>query len=100
MIILKRYRLLERLIGLGPFGGKGDMVSRTAYLLVNSSLVAMELAFIILNIHDGIERAVSAFAPLFAAITTLACYIHLFINRRSYHSLLNEMQKIVNESEY
>lgn len=91
---------MEELIGLDQFGGKEDIILRAAYLFISSSLVAMELAFIILNIHEGIERAMSALAPLFAAITTLACYIHLLINRRSYHSLLNEMQKIVNESAY
>lgn len=98
MIIFEKYKLLERLIGLRPFGGWESTFVRTIYLAAFISINIMELMFIIWNIDDGVEVAAPALAPLAGAFTALACYGHLLINLDRYRSLLNELQDIVNNS--
>lgn len=96
MIILERYRLLERLAGLDPLGGRISLIVRIIHLVTFISISAMESIFIILNIHDGIDRAAPALAPLCGIIPGMAYLAHLLMNRERYYSVLNEMQEIVN----
>lgn len=98
MIILQKYRLLERLIGLDAHVGWERIFVRIVYLVSFISFNLMELIFIILNIHDGIDQAIPALAPISGAFPLLACYGHLLINRDRYYYLMNEMQDIVNGS--
>lgn len=98
MKIFEEYRLLERLIGLNARGGRESIFVRIICLISIILMAAMELAFFILNIHDGIDRAMPALASLCGSLPTLACYGHLLINRQRYHSLFNQMENIVTES--
>lgn len=98
MIVFEKYRLMERLIGLDPIGGRGRIFLRFINLVPITLFNLMELAFIISNINHDIHQVISALAPLFGAIPPMASYIHLLINRHRYHSLLNDLQDIVNKS--
>lgn len=98
MIVLEKYRLMERLIGLDPLGGRGQVFLRFIHSVPITLFNLMELAFIISNIADGVDQVIYAVAPLFGAIPPMACYIHLLINRHRYHSILNDLEDIVNKS--
>lgn len=98
MLILKKYRLLERLLGFHPPGGRINICLRIIHLISYISFAWMELSFIILNIRDGIDKVASALAPFCGILPAIACCVHLLIYRERYHCLLNEMQDIVNGS--
>lgn len=98
MIILKQYRLMERIIGLDSLGGRESVFVRIIYLVFLISISVMESTLIVSNIRDSIERAAPAVVPLCGGIASLSCYIHLLVNRHSYYALLNKMQQIVDTS--
>lgn len=100
MIVLEKYRMFEKLLGLHPLGGRKHIYVRISYFVTFISFNLMELTFIILNIHEGIEKVASALSPIFVVPSSVACYAHFLINRDRYNSLLNEMQDIVDESKY
>lgn len=98
MIVFGRYRLMEKLIGLNPIGGRENGFLRIVHLFFIVSFDLMESIFIILNIDDGIDQVAPGLAPLFGTIPPMVSYVHLLINRGRYYSLMNDLQDIVNES--
>lgn len=99
MIILAKYRKwLEKLIGLDRLGGLGSILLQNVYLITFMSFVSNEMAYFILNIHGGIDRAMSVVPGFFGVLPNMLIYIFLLINRKRYYGLLDEMQDLVNES--
>lgn len=98
MIILEKYRLLEKSLGLDPLGGPRNVLLRTVILTVFFSFNSMELVFIISNIRGDIEETASALAPICGVGPAMATYALLLIFRERYYSLMNGMQDIVGES--
>lgn len=99
MIILEKYRKwLEKLIGLDRRGGLGSILLQNVYLMTLISFVSNEMAYFILNIHGGLDRAMSVVPAFFGVLPNMSIYIFLLINRKRYYALLDEMQNIVNES--
>lgn len=100
MIIFEKYRLMEKLIGLDPLGGRRNTVIRIVYSVAFTSFILMEIFAINLNIHDGLDRVALVVTSLFGAIPMMISYGHLLISRDHYHSISSEMQDIVNGSGY
>lgn len=98
MIILEKYRLLEKFIGLSPDGRIENIISQTIFVHTLISFNLMELIFIIVNSQYGFEKAATALSPICGVIPAMADYIFLLFNRKQYYSLLREMQDIVNDS--
>lgn len=99
MIILGVYRrFLQRLVGLDPRGGCENIYRRFIYSILLISFVSNQIAFFILNIADGFDRAVPALPSIGGVIPAAASYLYLLINSEKYYSLLDEMECIVNES--
>lgn len=98
MMILQRYKFLEKLVGLNPSGGVENIVLRVIYIVTLLSFQLMELIYVIVNIRYGIDKAASAMAPLTGVFPAPANYIYLVFSRAHYYSLLKELQGIVNES--
>lgn len=98
MIIFEKYQLLQKLIGLHPNGGYESIIVRITYLFVFMSFCAMEVIIFILNVRDGINRALNAICALSGVVPPMTSYGHLLINRERYYSVLRKMQEIVNES--
>lgn len=98
MIILEKYKWLQKSLGLDPLGGIENILVRILYLVTLISFNSTELIFIILNIRDGIEQAAPALAPIGALVSVMISYGYLLINRKVYYFLLHELQEIVNES--
>lgn len=98
MIILEKYRLLQKLIGLHEGGGRERILIRILYSVVLISFNSIEVIYIILNARDGIEQAVSGLCAIGGIIPALASYAYLLVNRKRYYSVLDEMQQIVDES--
>lgn len=98
MIILEKYQLFEKLLGLRPLGGRKNIFLRIAYSVTFTTFFLMELIFFILNIRDGISQAAVALAPICGVPPGIASYAQLLIARKRYLSILSEFQGIVNES--
>lgn len=98
MIILEKYKLLEKLIGLNPSGRIENIILRTVYLVILMTFNLMELIYIVVHFREGIDRAAPALAPFSGVFPALANYIYLVMDRQRYYSLLTEMQDFVNES--
>lgn len=98
MIILEKYKLLEKLVGLNPFGRIENVILRTIYLVTLITFNLMELIYIVVHFREGIDRTAPALTPFTGIFPALANYIYLVMNRKRYYSLLAEMQDFVNES--
>lgn len=98
MIILEKYKFLEKLVGMNPVGRIGNIILRTIYLDTLISFNLMETIFIILNIRDSFEQAATALSPLCGVLPAMANYMYLLINREEYFSLSKELQDVVSES--
>lgn len=98
MIILAKYKFLQKLIGLDPLGGFENIVLRFIYWFLLFSTAMLISIFFFLNIHDDIHRAWGALTALIAFTTVVTTYSHLLIYRHRFYSLLDELQDIVNES--
>lgn len=99
MIILEKYKLLQKLVGLNSDGGCEKKILQILYLVTLNSFLLIELIFIILNIRNGIDQAAAGLAPMCGVLPAILSYEYLLINRERYYSLLMGMQVIVNESE-
>lgn len=98
MIILAKYKLLQKLIGLDPLGALENIVVRITYWLLLFSTAGLISIFFIVNIHDDIHRAWGALTAIIAFTTVVTTYSHLLIYRDRFYSLLDDLQDIVNES--
>lgn len=98
MIVLEKFILLERFLGLYSRGGPENILVRIVYLVTFILFNSMELVFFVLNIPNGIVKAAPALTALCGVVPAMACYGQLLIVRERYYSLMNEMQNTVNES--
>lgn len=98
MIIFGKYKFLLRMSGLDPQGGRKNIVPRiiflVAFILFNSSV----LVLLIFKFQRDINQALNILPILLSSGSLFATYFHLLINRAQFHSFLNEMQDIVQES--
>lgn len=97
MIILEKYQLLEKLVGLKPFGGRESIVLPIIYVVTFISFNLMQLIFITVNIQEHVVQALTALGIFFGVMPAMLTHMYLLINRTRYYSLLNEMQDVVNE---
>lgn len=98
MIILEKYQLLQKLVGLDSHGGCGASLVQIFYLFIFISFIVMELIVFILNIRGGMSLALNAMCALFGVLPPMASYGHLLIIRERYFYVLRDMQDIVNGS--
>lgn len=98
MIVLSEYKLLQKLMGLNPRGGHGNLAIRFFYLVAALSGVVAFTIFFVLNVHKDIYRAASGLPPIIAFILFMTNYMHLLIRRKRFYSLIDKLQKIVDGS--
>lgn len=98
MIVLEKYKLLQKAIGLNPDGGHGNTAVRVLISVLFLFLNLFVLIYFFLNIHDNIDRALSVLPALCGGISIMAVYWHLLIRRERFYSLLCDLQDIVNGS--
>lgn len=98
MIVLEKYKWLQKAIGMNPLGGRNNILLRILFSLLFVSFNLMVSIFFILNIHDGIQKTFSILPAICGVMSALLTYWHLLINRKQFYSILFELQKIVNES--
>lgn len=95
MNILRKYQLLETLIGLNPIGGRAKTSVQIFYSVVFILLFSTEVTYFFVNIHIGIGRAAAVLPPIGGVIPEIATYAYLMINRERYYSLIKGMRDIV-----
>lgn len=98
MIILEKYRFLEKFVGLNPLGGRKSIVLQFIHLFIFILFNLMETIVFILNMRVNLNLASNAMCALCGVLPPMATYGHLLINRERYYSVLREMQDIVNRS--
>lgn len=98
MIVLSEFKLLHKLMGLNPLGGRGNLAIRFFYFVVGLSGVVAFTIFFVLNVHKDIFRAAAALPSVTGFILFMTNYMHLLIRRKRFYSLIDELQKIVNRS--
>lgn len=98
MITLVKFKILLKVIGLNPLGGRENIILRILYCFMLFSFNFMCFMCFIVNIDDNANLAWAALTSLFAFVSLLAVYLHLLISRGSFHLLLDDLQDIVNES--
>lgn len=98
IVILGKYQLLQRILGLNPYGGFENILLRIVYSVVLVSGISLLLIFLVLNFHDDANLALTTMPPIFGFGAVVPVYFHLILNRERINSLLDELQDIVNES--
>lgn len=98
MIILEKFQLFQKIVGLDPHGGLISSIVKMIYLFVFIPFIVMELIVFISNVRGGMGLALNAMSALCGVLPPMLSYGHLLINRKRYFSVLREMQSIVNES--
>lgn len=101
MIVLEKYKLVEKLVGFNPHGGVENTILRIVYMVTFISFNIMELIFVILNVQNGFDRLVmvTAICAFCGVVPVMFSYAHLWINLKRYYALLDDLQQIINESE-
>lgn len=98
MEVLEDYKFIQKLMGLNPIGGLENIILRVIYsiLLLSSDLLIS--IFFISKIYDDIYRALAALPAIFGFTLLMTTNWYLLITRKRFHSLLDELQDIFNES--
>lgn len=98
MILLEKYKLILKLIGLDPFGGRWNIIVRFIHWLIMTPFYLMMGIFVIVNIRDDISKALTVM-PLILIVTSLmVMFSHLVSLRCKMYSLMDELRDIVIES--
>lgn len=98
MIVLEEFKLLQKLMGLGPQGGFENIIVRFIFWIVIFSCDVSFSIYLILNVRDDTYRALAVLPGIFGFAMNLMTYSHLVLCRNRFGSLLEELQGIVNES--
>lgn len=98
MIVLEKYKLILKSIGLNPRAGHENIVVRFLQWIKTIPFYLMMLFFFNFNVLDDIYRALTAM-PLILVVSTLIPILwHLVTFREKLYSLMDDLQDIVNES--
>lgn len=98
MIVLAKYKLLQKLMGLDPRGGLENVILRFLYFFVFILCLLSLLIFLFSKAYDDIYRLWAVLLPIMATTSLMASYLYLVIYRGRFYSLLDDLQDIVNES--
>lgn len=98
MIVLEKYKLIQKLMGLDPQGGFEKFILRFIFSIVFILCFSTITIYFISNIHDDVYRVWAVLTSDFPTVSLMSSYFHLMIYRGRYQSLLNDLQDIVNES--
>lgn len=98
IVILGKYQMLQKIMGLNPYGGFQNILLRIVHSVILVTGIALSLVFLVLNFHDDVNLALSTLPPIFGFGVVVPVYFHLILNRERINSLLDELQDIVNES--
>lgn len=98
IVILQKYQILLKILGLDPRGGRMNIYKRIYFLILSTSIVLLPMNSLITNIQVDIKVALASIPPIFGLGVVMPLYIHLVMNRKRIHSLLDELQDIVTES--
>lgn len=99
MAVLREYKLLQKLVGLNPLGGRENIYFRVFHLFVLCSFDLLALIDFIRKTHGDIDQALAALPTIFGMTLLIANYLHLLVCRERINSLLDDLQNIVIESE-
>lgn len=98
MIVLAKYKLLQKLIGLAPLHGLVNVILRSMYLTKFTSLIFLTSVYFILNIHDDVYGAMATVTGISGTLSVLATYSHLLMSRERFSSLLEKLREVTEES--
>lgn len=98
MIVLREFRMFERLIGLNPSGELEKIAVQIVYLALLISTELLLLIFFISNIQRDIYRALGSLPSIIAFTAHMVAYLHLLIGRERFFALYDDLQNIVDES--
>lgn len=98
MVVLEKYKLFLRLIGMSPFGGVEPIIVSLIHSVICVIQLVLSLIFIVQNIHENALRALRTLPLIFGLESTLAVYWYLLIRRKHVHSLFDELRSVVEQS--
>lgn len=98
MIVLAKYKLLQKLIGLGPLHELINVILRSIYLTKFISLLSLGSISFILNIRDDVYGAMATLTVIFGTLSVLTTYLHLLISRERFSSLLDKLREVTEKS--
>lgn len=97
MIVLEKYKWLQKAIGMDPIGERYNIILRFLFSVLFASFNSMVSIFCILNIHGGIEQTSAILPAICGVMSAMLTYWHQLINRKQFYSILFDLQKIVKE---
>lgn len=99
MVVLREYKLLQKLVGLNPLGGHENIFFRFFHLIVLSSFDLLALIDFIRKTRDDTYQALAALPTILGMTLLIANYLHLLVCRERINLLLDDLHNIVDESE-
>lgn len=98
MIILGKYNMLLQVTGLDPHGGCKNVIARIVFSILYFLFNLLSIIFLVLTFGDNLEQTLLLMLIIFSHLAIIPSYFHMVINRKRFHSLLDELQDIVQES--
>lgn len=98
IVILQKYQLLQKFMGLDPRGGRLNFLRRFTFSILVMLSICLPSTILVLNIRDNTNLALSTMPAISGFVAVAPTYFHLIIKRERIYSFLNELQEIVNNS--
>lgn len=100
MIILRKYKMLLQVTGLAldPHGGCKNVIARIVFSILYFLFNLLSIIFLALTFGDNLEQTLLLMLIIFSHLAIIPSYFHMVINRKQFHSLLDELHDIVQES--
>lgn len=98
MIVLEKYNLFLKIIGLDPHGGFVNIISRCIYSAASVPQGAMLFILFVLNVREDVYLAAVTLPAFFGISSLVSIYWSLLIHRERFFSLLDELRNVVSKS--
>lgn len=98
MIFLGKLKFLQKAVGLDPLGGLGTNIVLSIYFIGFAILHFMVSTFIVLNIRNNVNVALSAVPIFFGLTSAIFIFCNLVVKQENVNSLLSDLLDIVEKS--
>lgn len=99
MAIFGNFIFLQIVTGFDPDGGRRNTIVRMVYVLLFGLFYLTTLKYIAMHVRqDNINQALYVVPIMNAYTAFVLTYIYVFINRKQFYALLDDMEKIVHKS--